>query len=103
MLRDCDQEMLVAYIWYNEEAEKGNFTRISTIFTESDSNNTIKKKIIASRKDSIKIIKNKWTLLKKGKLVQNDNLMLMILIGISKEINKKKQKTSLVFGIVDRM
>lgn len=29
--------------------------------------------------------------------------MLMILIGISKEINKKKQKTSLVFGIVDRM
>jgi hypothetical protein len=68
MLRDCNQEMLVAYIWYNEEIEKGNFTRISTIFTESDSNNTIKKKIIASRKDSIKIIKNKWTLLKKGKI-----------------------------------
>ena len=68
MLRDCNQEMLVAYIWYNEEIEKGNFTRISTIFTESDSNNTIKKKIIASRKDSIKIIENKWTLLKKGKI-----------------------------------
>ena len=67
MLRDCDQEMLVAYIWYNEEVEKGNFTRISTIFTKSDTNNTIKK-IIASREDSIKIIKNKWTLLKKGKI-----------------------------------
>ena len=56
------------YIWYNEEAEKGVFIRTSTVFTESDSNNTIKKKIIASRKDSIKIIKNKWTLLKKGKI-----------------------------------
>jgi lipoprotein len=69
MLRDCGHEMLVAYIWYNEGAEKGVFIRTSTLFTRLDNNNsTADKKIIVSKHDSIKIIENKWILLKKGKI-----------------------------------
>lgn len=69
MLRDCDKDLLVAYIWYNKESERGHFTRIATVFTKVSNHNELKeKKIIASRYDSIKIEGNNMILLKKGKV-----------------------------------
>lgn len=69
ILRDCDKDLLVAYIWYNKESEIGHFTRIATVFPRVNNHNILKgKKIIASRYDSIKIEGNNMILLKKGKV-----------------------------------